>query len=98
MVTSEHLNTLLKNLLILVRDNVGVENAPWMTSIAANGGQIVINSSEELLYEPVLPLAEKVCNRAIAVFHKEEMMRGYLKSTTEDTSQAESELQEVGNQ
>ncbi|PRD34340.1 UNVERIFIED_CONTAM: RyR [Trichonephila clavipes] len=94
MVTSEHLNSLLKNILNLIRRTVGEETAPWMVNIAAHAGQIVINSSEELLLEPVLPLAEKICSRAVAVFHKEESMRGYLKSATEDTSQVEGQLQE----
>ncbi|XP_055934795.1 ryanodine receptor-like isoform X1 [Argiope bruennichi] len=94
MVTSEHLNSLLKNILNLIRRTVGEENAPWMVNIAAHAGQIVINSSEELLIDPVLPLAEKICARAVAVFHKEESMRGYLKSATEDTSQVEGQLQD----
>lgn len=95
MVTSEHLNSLLKNILILIRNTAGVDNAPWMVNIAAHAGQIVINSSEELLMDPVLPLAEKIGTRAAAVFHKEETMRGYLKSATEDTSQVEGQLQDV---
>ncbi|GFT43305.1 ryanodine receptor [Nephila pilipes] len=94
MVTSEHLNSLLKNILNLIRRTVGEESAPWMVNIAAHAGQIVINSSEELLLDPVLPLAEKICSRAVAVFHKEESMRGYLKSATEDTSQVEGQLQD----
>ncbi|GFR18427.1 ryanodine receptor [Trichonephila clavata] len=94
MVTSEHLNSLLKNILNLIRRTVGEETAPWMVNIAAHAGQIVINSSEELLLDPVLPLAEKICSRAVAVFHKEESMRGYLKSATEDTSQVEGQLQD----
>ncbi|XP_035212318.1 ryanodine receptor-like isoform X2 [Stegodyphus dumicola] len=94
MVTSEHLNSLLKNILNLIRRTVGEENAPWMVNIAAHAGQIVINSSEELLVDPVLPLAEKIGTRAMAVFHKEETLRGYLKSATEDTSQVEGQLQD----
>ncbi|KAG8184852.1 hypothetical protein JTE90_012099 [Oedothorax gibbosus] len=94
MITSEHLNNLLKNILNLIRNTAGVDNAPWMVNIAAHAGQIVINSSEELLMDPVLPLAEKIGTRAAAVFHKEETMRGYLKSAVEDTSQVENQLQD----
>ncbi|XP_071036526.1 ryanodine receptor [Parasteatoda tepidariorum] len=94
MVTSDHLNSLLKNILSLIRKTVGEDNAPWMVNIAAHAGQIVINSSEELLIDPVLPLAEKIGSRGVAVFHKEEAMRGYLKSATEDTSQIEGQLQD----
>ncbi|XP_076313816.1 ryanodine receptor-like isoform X3 [Tachypleus tridentatus] len=94
MVTSEHLNNLLKNVLNLIRNQIGIEGATWMISIAANAGQIIINSAETLLEEPILPLSEKICTRAEAVFHKEELMRGYLKSSTDDTSQVEGQLQE----
>ena len=94
MVTSEHLNNLLKSVLNLIRNHVGVEGAPWMVTIAGHAGQIIINSSEELLIDPVMPLTQKICSRAEAAFHREEMMRGYLKSTTEDTSAVETQIQE----
>ncbi|KAK8772572.1 hypothetical protein V5799_024182 [Amblyomma americanum] len=95
MVTSDHLTSLLKNILNLLRKTVNTEGSPWMITIAGHAGQIVINSSEELLRDPVLPLMEKVRQCADAVFHKEECMRSYLKSSTDDTSQAESQLQEI---
>ena len=50
--------------------------------------QIIINSSEELLKDPFLPLAERVRKRTDTMFHKEESMRGFIKSSTDDTSQA----------
>lgn len=34
MVTSEHMNQLLKNVLKMIKKNIGNENAPWMTRIA----------------------------------------------------------------
>lgn len=34
MVTSDHMNQLLKNVLKLIKNNIGNENAPWMTRIA----------------------------------------------------------------
>jgi ryanodine receptor 2 len=34
MVTSEHMNQLLKNVLNFIKKNIGNENAPWMTRIA----------------------------------------------------------------
>ena len=45
-VTSEHMNRLLRNVLNLIKNNIGNENAPWMTRIAAYTQQIIINSSE----------------------------------------------------
>lgn len=94
MVTCEHMNTLLRLVLMLIMNNVGYEKAPWMTRIAGYTQQIIINSSEELLKDPYLPLAEKIRKRTDHMFVKEENLRGFLKSTTEDTSQVEGQLQE----
>ncbi|XP_026680809.1 ryanodine receptor-like [Diaphorina citri] len=94
MVTSEHMNQLLKNVLKMIKKNIGNENAPWMTRIAAYTQQIIINSSEELLKDPFLPLAERVKKRTDNLFHKEESLRGFLKSSVDDTSQIESQIQE----
>ncbi|XP_069958037.1 ryanodine receptor isoform X5 [Cherax quadricarinatus] len=94
MVTSEHMNQLLRLVLRLIMYNVGVENAPWMTRIAGYTQQIIINSSEELLRDSYLPLADRVHKRTEYMFNKEENLRSFLKSTTEDTSQVEGQLQE----
>lgn len=94
MVTADHMNVLLKNVLKLIKKNIGNENAPWMTRIAAYTQQIIINSSEELLIDPFLPLAERVRKRTDNMFHKEESMRGFIKSANDDTSQIETQIQE----
>ncbi|KAE9543520.1 hypothetical protein AGLY_002320 [Aphis glycines] len=94
MVTSEHMNCLLKNVLKLIKKNIGNDNAPWMTQIAAYTQQIIINSSEELLKDPFLPLAERVKKRTETLYHKEESLRGFIKSSTDDTSQIEAQIQE----
>lgn len=87
------MNQLLKNVLNLIKAHVGSELAPWMTRIAGFTQQIIINTSEELLKDPFLPLAQKIRKRTEQMFHKEETLRGFLKSTTEDTSQVEAQLQ-----
>ncbi|KAG5681994.1 hypothetical protein PVAND_011393 [Polypedilum vanderplanki] len=93
-ITADHMNQLLKHVLKLIKKNIGNENALWMTRIAAYTQQIIINSSEELLKDPFLPLAERVKKRVDNMFHKEESLRGFLKSSTDDTSQVESQIQE----
>ncbi|XP_055318049.1 ryanodine receptor isoform X5 [Sitodiplosis mosellana] len=93
MVTADHMNVLLKNVLKMIKKNIGNENAQWMTRIAAYTQQIIINSSEELLIDPFLPLAERVKKRTDNMFHKEEGMRGFIKSANDDTSQIESQIQ-----
>lgn len=94
MVTADHMNMLLKNVLKLIKKNIGNENAQWMTRIAAYTQQIIINSSEELLIDPFLPLAERVKKRTDNMFHKEESLRGFIKSANDDTSQIETQIQE----
>jgi ryanodine receptor 2 len=93
MVTSEHMNQLLKNILNLIKANVGTDPAPWMTRIAGFTQQIIINTSEELLKDPFLPLAQKIRKRCEQMFHKEEALRGFIKSSAEDNSQVEAQLQ-----
>lgn len=88
------MNQLLKQVLKLIKKNIANENAPWMTRIAAYTQQIIINSSEGLLKDPFLPLAERVKKRVENMYHKEESLRGFLKSSTDDTSQVESQIQE----
>lgn len=94
MVTCEHMNTLLRLVLRLILNNVGFENAPWMTRIAGYTQQIIINSSEDLLKDPYFPLAERIRKRTDHMLQKEDNLRGFLKSSTEDTSQVEAQLQE----
>ncbi|CAG9853862.1 unnamed protein product [Phyllotreta striolata] len=94
MVTAEHMNQLLKNVLKLIKKNIGNETSPWMTRIAAYTQQIIINSSEELLKDSFLPLAERVKKRTETMFHKEESLRGFIKSSSDDTSQIETQIQE----
>ena len=74
--------------------NVGDEKASWLTNIAVYAQQIIINTSEELLRDPILPLAEKCRKRVESMFHKEESCRGYLKAAADDASQVEGEIQE----
>ena len=93
MVTTQHLNVLLKSTLNLIKNHIGTESAPWMVTIAGHAGQIIINSSEELLLDPLLPLAEKVKVRTESIYHREELMRGYLKSLSDDQSSIETDLQ-----
>merc|ERR1719362_2008412 len=68
-----------------------------MTTIATYSGQIIINTSEEILKDPLLPLVEKVRKRVEAMFNKEESLKGYLKAAADDASQLEGEIQEEWN-
>lgn len=97
MITSESLNTLLKIVLKLIMKNVGNAEAEWMSRIALISTQIIINTSEELLKDPFLPLMEKIRSATTKMFEKEENLRGYLKAAADDASQIEGEIQEEWN-
>lgn len=97
MVTTEHLNNMLKTIFNLIRNHIGLKNCPWMVTIAGHAGQIIINSSDALLVDPVFPLAEKISSRVEAAFHNEEQMRGFLKSSSEDTAETETQIQDEFN-
>jgi ryanodine receptor 2 len=53
--------------------------------------------SEELLKDPILPLAEKLRKKVESMFAKEESLKGYLKAAADDASQIEGEIQEEWN-
>lgn len=91
-VTSEHLNRMLRSVLILVKNTVGHTGNQWMISLAAHTGMIVINPAKELLNDPVLPLAERIRQIAEKAFHREDTLKGYLKSQSDETSELETQL------
>lgn len=97
-VTSKYLNDLLRDIINLVKKQVGIEDGSafnWMVAIAAHASQIIICSPEtSLLPESFLPLSTKIAQRAESIYHREEVMRGYLKSAAEDTTAIEEKIQE----
>ena len=50
MVTSEHLNSLLRLILKLIHKHVGDEKAEWMTGIAVYAQQIIVNVRYIFIY------------------------------------------------
>lgn len=97
MVTADHMNQLLKLILKLIMKNVGEVSSEWMIKIATYSNQIIINTSEEILKDPLLPLTEKVRKKVEAMFAKEESLKGYLKAAADDASQVEGEILEEWN-
>ena len=75
----------LKVILKLITNNVGLAESEWMASIAMYSQQIIINTSEEILKDPLLPLVEKVRKRVENMYQKEESLKGYLKAAADDS-------------
>ena len=97
MVTADHMNQLLKLILKLISKNVGDGASEWMITIARYSVQIIINTSEEILKEPLLPLMEKVRKRVESMYSKEESLKGFMKASADDASQIEGEILEEWN-
>ena len=97
MVTADHMNQLLKLILKLISKNVGDIASEWMITIARYSVQIIINTSEEILKDPLLPLTEKVRKKVEAMYIKEESLKGFMKASADDASQIEGEILEEWN-
>ena len=93
-VNTDHLNRMLKSIVSLIKNTVGTQGNAWMVNLSAHAGMIVINSSETLLKEVFHPLAEKLRSASERTYHKEEITRSFLKSSSEESSDLESGLQE----
>lgn len=93
MVTNTHLNQILKSIFNLIKNGVGQPNQPWMTTLAAHAGMVLISSTDETLLEnPILPLAKRICTMLEKLYHREDVMKGYLKS--EEFTEIETQIQE----
>ena len=93
-VTTDHLNKMLRSVVLLIKNTIGTSGNAWMVNLSAHAGMVVINSSDTLLKEVFHPLAEKLRAAAERTYHKEEITRSFLKSSSEESSDLEGSLQE----
>ncbi|XP_075692372.1 ryanodine receptor 1 isoform X2 [Rhinoderma darwinii] len=84
-VTSEHLNALLGNILRIVVNNLGIDEASWMKRLAVFAQPIVSKAKPELLRSHFIPTMEKLKKRAGKVVAEEEQLRLEAKSESEDS-------------
>ncbi|OCT66306.1 hypothetical protein XELAEV_18042564mg [Xenopus laevis] len=84
-VTSEHLNTLLGNILRIVVNNLGIDEASWMKRLAVFAQPIVSKAKPELLRSHFIPTMEKLKKRAGKVVAEEEQLRMEAKGESEDS-------------
>ncbi|XP_077336635.1 ryanodine receptor 1 isoform X4 [Lithobates pipiens] len=84
-VTSEHLNALLGNILRIVVNNLGIDEASWMKRLAVFAQPIVSKAKPELLRTHFIPTMEKLKKRAGKVVAEEEQLRLEAKSESEDS-------------
>jgi len=63
-VTADLMNSVLGNVLKLIKNNIGTEDAPWMNRIATRTQPIIVNATPEMLAEHILPVALKLKENA----------------------------------
>ncbi|XP_071962240.1 ryanodine receptor 2-like isoform X3 [Antedon mediterranea] len=94
MVSSRNMNTTLGNVLTLIKNNLGSENAPWMSRIAAISLPILSNADESMLCSHFLPVAEVLRKRAETVFQSEEDLKRNFPGGGTEMEEVELELLE----
>ncbi|KAM9587622.1 ryanodine receptor 1 isoform 3-T3 [Morphnus guianensis] len=83
-VTGQHLNALLGNILRIVVNNLGIDEASWMKRLAVFAQPIVSKAKPELLRSHFIPTMEKLKKRAGKVVAEEEQLRMEAKTEGED--------------
>lgn len=83
-VTSDHLNTLLGNILKIIVNNLGIDEASWMKRLAVFAQPIVSKAKPELLRSHFIPTMEKLKKRSGKVVAEEDQLRLEARSESED--------------
>ncbi|XP_051788410.1 ryanodine receptor 1-like isoform X7 [Erpetoichthys calabaricus] len=79
-VTSEHLNLLLGNIMKIVVNNLGIDEASWMKRLAVFAQPIVSRAKPEMLKSHFIPTMEKLKKRSGKVVAEEDQLRLESKS------------------
>ncbi|XP_016377141.1 ryanodine receptor 2 [Sinocyclocheilus rhinocerous] len=74
-LTSEHMNTLLGNILKIIYNNLGIDEGAWMKRLAVFSQPIIGKAKSQLLKTHFLPLMEKLKKKAATVLQDEEQMK-----------------------
>ncbi|NWU60664.1 RYR2 protein, partial [Pterocles burchelli] len=85
-LTSEHMNTLLGNILKIIYNNLGIDEGAWMKRLAVFSQPIISKAKPELLKTHFLPLMDKLKKKAAVVVSDEEHLRAEGRG---DMSEAE---------
>ncbi|KAJ8044966.1 Ryanodine receptor 2 [Holothuria leucospilota] len=89
MVNSESLNHTLQNVLTLIKNNMGEEDAPWMNRIAAIAKPILNNVKEDLLKTHCIPIVTRLKERAQQVLQAEEDLKKEFPNGGTEMEEAE---------
>ncbi|XP_053330601.1 ryanodine receptor 3 [Spea bombifrons] len=83
-VTSEHLSVILGNILKIINNNLGIDEASWMKRIAVYAQPIISKAQPDLLKSHFIPTLEKLKKKAIKIVQEEEQLKADSKSDTQE--------------
>uniref|UniRef100_A0A3Q1EA25 Ryanodine receptor 2 n=1 Tax=Acanthochromis polyacanthus TaxID=80966 RepID=A0A3Q1EA25_9TELE len=84
-VTSEHMNTLLGNILKIIYNNLGIDEGAWMKRLAVFSQPIISKAKAQLLKTHFLPLMEKLKKKAAVVLLDEEQSKAEGRGEMSET-------------
>ncbi|XP_033847359.1 ryanodine receptor 3 [Periophthalmus magnuspinnatus] len=84
MVTSEHLSIILGNILRILNNNLGTEDAPWMKRIAVYSQPIICKAGADLLRSHFLPTMDKLRKKTVKVAAEEELLKADGKGDNQE--------------
>uniref|UniRef100_A0A3B4H593 Ryanodine receptor 3 n=1 Tax=Pundamilia nyererei TaxID=303518 RepID=A0A3B4H593_9CICH len=83
-VTSEHLSLILGNILKILNNNLGIDEASWMKRIAVYVQPIISKARADLLKSHFLPTLEKLKKKTVKVVAEEELLKADCKGDTQE--------------
>ncbi|XP_068195431.1 ryanodine receptor 3-like [Antennarius striatus] len=83
-VTSEHLSLILGNILKILNNNLGIDEASWMKRIAVYVQPIIGKARADLLKSHFLPTLEKLKKKTVKVVAEEELLKADNKGDTQE--------------
>ncbi|XP_067337181.1 ryanodine receptor 3 isoform X3 [Channa argus] len=84
MVTSEHLSIILGNILKILNNNLGIDDAPWMKRIAVFSQPIICKAGADLLRSHFLPTLDKLKKKTVKVVAEEELLKADSKGDNQE--------------
>ncbi|XP_058472306.1 ryanodine receptor 3-like isoform X5 [Solea solea] len=83
-VTSENLSLILGNILKILNNNLGIDEASWMKRIAVYVQPIISKALADLLKSHFLPTLEKLKKKTVKVVAEEELLKADSKGDTQE--------------
>ncbi|ELK05575.1 Ryanodine receptor 3 [Pteropus alecto] len=83
-VTSEHLSVILGNILKIINNNLGIDEASWMKRIAVYAQPIISKARPDLLRSHFIPTLEKLKKKAVKTVQEEEQLKADSKGDTQE--------------